>query len=222
MDMSKKIKDDIPETPAEEPAESLHGDAETVIDTADIAEDGSSPEETEEADLRDERIIAMEAIIEDLRDKQLRAAADAENTRRRAEREKADSLKFGASRLARDLLGVADSLNRALRTVSDETRAVSGDLVTGLELTERELMAAFRRHEILPIDPRGERFDPNLHEAMAQVPGTGQPAGTVVDVIEIGYQINGRLLRPARVAVASATPEKEEASKKPDSEADAD
>lgn len=204
--MSKKMNKDIPVKPTDDTA-SVTGEEIPSEEGMEALEEGSVYLEPEEVDLRDERIIALEAIIEDLRDKHLRASAEAENIRRRAEKEKTDALKFGASRLARDLLPVADNLRRALATIDDATRASSGDLVTGLELTERELLAAFRRHEIVAIDPVGEKFNPNMHEAMAQIPGTGKAEGTVVDVIETGFQINGRLLRPARVAIATGAPD---------------
>jgi len=213
--MMNKMKEDSPVDQTNTANDIPNPEIPDIADIEALADEllGQNAEEiadenTEEVDLRDERIIALEAIIEDLRDKHLRATAEAENIRKRADREKADALKFGAARLARDLLGVADSLQRALATVTDETRTASGDLIAGLEMTERELLAAFRRHEIVPIDPTGEKFDPNLHEAMAQIPGTGQPNGTVVDVIQPGFQINGRLLRPARVAIATGSTDK--------------
>ena len=150
---------------------------------------------------------ALKAEVADLKDKLLRAMAEVENIRRRAEKERGDAARYGAANLARDMLGVADNLRRAIETVAGETRDGALEetkaLIEGVEVTERALLAAFDRHKIQPIAPEiGARFDPNLHEAMFEVPGTGQPSGTVVQVVEQGYMIFDRLLRAARVGVA--------------------
>ncbi len=148
-----------------------------------------------------------EAVVEEMRERLLRALADAENTRRRAERDREDALKYAITRFARDILAVADNLRRALGSVDDAAKAEGGAaleaLLSGVEVTERELMNIFARHGIVQVDPQpGEKFDPNLHQAMAEVPGTGQPSGTVVQVTQTGFVIGDRLLRPAMVLVA--------------------
>ncbi len=147
-----------------------------------------------------------EEQIAELRDKLLRAMADAENTRRRAEKDKQEAAKFGMTKFARDLLSVADNLRRAIETIPQEERDNASDMVknviTGVEMTEKELLACFERYSIRRVDSKGEKFDPNRHQAVAEVPGTGQPNGTVVEVFQIGYVMEDRLLRPAMVTVA--------------------
>lgn len=144
-----------------------------------------------------------------LRDQTLRALADAENVRRRAERERDDTAKYAVANLARDVLSVADNLQRALQAVPPEARATNetlGALLDGVEATERELLQVFERRAIKRVDPLGERFDPNFHQAMFEVEHSGQPAGTVVQVLQAGYVLHDRLLRPALVGVAKADP----------------
>jgi len=150
---------------------------------------------------------SAEAVIEEMRDRLLRALADAENTRRRAERDKEDALKYSITRFARDMLAVSDNLGRALESVDDAAKAEGGAaldaLLSGVKVTERELINIFARHGITKLNPDpGTKFDPNLHQAMAEVPGTGQPNGSVVQVTQIGFAIGDRLLRPAMVLVA--------------------
>lgn len=145
----------------------------------------------------------------DLRDKLLRAIADGDNTRKRLEREKTDAARYASANFARDMLQVGDNLRRALETLSEEDRASMSDnvkaLLEGVEMTERAMLSTFERHGIRQIMPVvGDRFDANQHEAMFEVPGTGQPGGTIVQVLEAGYLIGDRLLRAARVGVAKA------------------
>lgn len=152
---------------------------------------------------------ALQAENADLKDKLLRAVAEAENVRRRAERDRQDAARYGAANFARDMVQVSDNLRRAVTTLNPEEReaapATVKALIEGVEMTERQLLATFERHGIKEITPApGDRFDANLHEAMFEVPGTGQPAGTVVHVVEAGYMIGERLLRAARVGVAKA------------------
>lgn len=141
-----------------------------------------------------------------LKDKLLRAMAEAQNMRRRAQREKDDAAKYAISTFARELLEVQDNLVRALESVSPQDMAAGGDhLVTmfdGVEMTQRMLQAAFERHKIEILDPVGEKFDPNFHQAVAEIPGTPHAGGTVVDVMQTGYLIGDRLLRPAMVTIA--------------------
>ncbi|HUA53101.1 MAG TPA: nucleotide exchange factor GrpE [Candidatus Sulfotelmatobacter sp.] len=153
-----------------------------------------------------QRLEALEADNAQLRDQLLRALADTENLRRRGEREREDTSKYAVATLARDILSVADNLRRALDALpadqapDDATR----NLLTGIEATERELLGIFERRGIKRIEPMGERFDPNFHQAMFEVANTGQPPGTVVQVLQPGYVIFDRLLRPALVGVAKA------------------
>ncbi|MDP2125555.1 MAG: nucleotide exchange factor GrpE [Parvibaculum sp.] len=154
-------------------------------------------------------VAALETEIAELKDRLLRVAAEMENTRKRAERDKADATRYAAANFARDMLQVADNLRRAIGTLKDDEREGADEsvkaMVEGVEMTERQLLSIFERHGIREITPQaGERFDPNLHEAMFEVPGSGHPAGTVVHVLEGGYMIGERLLRAARVGVAKA------------------
>ncbi len=153
--------------------------------------------------------LPLQDQLAQMKDRLLRAMAEAENVRRRSEREKADAQKFGITRLARDLLSVADNLRRAIDAVPNERREeldeIARNLITGVEMVERELLAVFERHGVTPLRPeRGSKFDPNLHQAMAEVPDPEAPPGTVVDVFQTGYVIGDRLLRPAMVTVARA------------------
>ena len=143
-------------------------------------------------------------------DRLLRALAENENTIRRARKEREDTAKYAVANLARDVLTVADNLRRALEAIPDELRDANGPatgFVDGVELTERELLATMERHSIKKIDPMGERFDHNFHEAMFEVPTADAEPGTVVQVLQVGYIIHDRLLRAAQVGIAKALPE---------------
>jgi molecular chaperone GrpE len=156
------------------------------------------------------RIAQLEKEVAHLRDQLLRALAEGENQRRRAQREREEAVKYAATGLARDLLTVSDNLRRALDAVpagAAESHELLQILQAGVELVERELLAAFEKHGIRKITPQGERFDPNFHQAMFEVPGTDHPSGTVVQVMQPGYALGDRLLRPALVGVAKAPPE---------------
>ena len=163
-----------------------------------------------EATLSPEAMIAAlnaEAVI--LKDQLLRAVAETENTRRRLTRERDETAKFAASNFARDILSVADNLRRAIEAIPAE--ALVGDeslksLYEGVAATERQLEAAFAKHNIRRIFPEGEKFDSNLHQAMFEVPGTDKPQGTIVQVLQAGYVMHDRLLRPAMVGVAKGEP----------------
>jgi molecular chaperone GrpE len=146
-----------------------------------------------------------EAELADTKDKLLRALAETENQRRRAQREREDASKYAAANFAKDMLDVADNLRRAL--ASTDVAALQDErakaLVEGVAATERALLSAFERHGIKRIEPQiGERFDANAHEAMFEVPNTGQPGGSIVQVVQPGYRMHDRLLRPAMVGVA--------------------
>jgi len=152
----------------------------------------------------EERIAALETELAEAQDRLLRALAETENTRRRAQRERADAEKYSIGRFAEGLLSVADNLRRALDSLpeseakDDRTRS----LLAGVAATERELLAAFERHNLKRIDPMGEKFDHNFHQAVFEAENTGRPAGTIVEVLQPGYVLHDRLLRPAMVGVA--------------------
>lgn len=144
---------------------------------------------------------------ESLKDQLLRTLAELENTRRRARKEVEDASKFAVAGFARDCLSVADNLARALGSVPPDVLKADerlNALHQGVEMTGRELSTVFERHGIKRVDPLGERFDPNFHQAMLEVPTADQPPGTVVQVLQAGYTIAGRILRPALVAVSKA------------------
>jgi molecular chaperone GrpE len=136
----------------------------------------------------------------------LRTLAEMENLRKRTSREVADARTYGITGFARDVLEIADNLQRALDAVPAEARAAADPglkaLIEGVELTERSLLNALEKHGVRKLDPVGERFDPNFHQAMFEVPDASVPAGTVVQVVQAGYMISERVLRPALVAVS--------------------
>ena len=152
-----------------------------------------------------EKLIAENAAM---KDQLLRALAEAENTRRRVQRDREDFAKSSAAPLAKDILPVADNLARALAAVPKEALAndeALKNLVEGIAATERQLQSALERHNIKRIDPEGEKFDSHRHQAMFEVPGTDKPGGTVVQVLQAGYILHDRLLRPALVGIAKGS-----------------
>ena len=151
-------------------------------------------------------IDALRAEADLQKDRALRALAEVENVRKRLERERDEARTYSVTRFARDLLTVADNLSRALAALPDETRADEAlkAVFDGVEATERELKAALARHGVTPIEATGQRFDPHLHQAIAEVPAKGAEPGTVVNVVQPGYTIGERLLRPAMVTIAKA------------------
>ena len=155
---------------------------------------------------------ALEAERDELKDRLLRALAETENVRRRAERDRKDAETYGGTRLARDLLAVHDNLDRALGHADDATRETAKSFIEGVELTQRELLNAFAKHKIEKVSPAvGEKFDPNRHQAMFEAPVPGATPGAVIEVMQAGFTISDRLLRPALVGVARAAPAKDEA-----------
>lgn len=147
--------------------------------------------------------LAKEAA--EARDRMLRTLAEMENLRRRTEKQVADERVYGISSFARDILGVADNMRRALEAVTPELRASADTgvkaLIEGVELTERELLKVLEKHGVKKLEPLGAKFDPNLHQAMYEVPDPSVPPGTVAQVVQAGYTIGDRVLRPALVAV---------------------
>jgi molecular chaperone GrpE len=156
-----------------------------------------------EADLA-AHIASLEAEIARLKDEKLRALAEAENIRRRVLREKEDMGKFAIQAFAKDLLPVADNLRRAIGHVSAQgaQQEEVKTLLTGVEMTEKELLGVFTRHGVVEVAALESIFDPNLHQAMIEIEQTGKAPGTIVQLFQAGYSLNGRLLRPALVGVA--------------------
>ena len=150
---------------------------------------------------------ALRGEVAELKDRLLRALADVENIRKRSERDRRDAEIYGATRLARDLLSVHDNFDRALGNVTDGVRAAAPGLIEGIELTQRELLSAFEKNRIVKVTPEaGERFDPKLHQAMFEAPVPGTRAGDIIQVMNVGFTIGDRLLRPAQVGVSSGGP----------------
>lgn len=165
-------------------------------DELDVFGEADSLEADEIAQLRAER--------DDLKDKFMRSLADAENTRKRAERDRREAENYGGSKLARDMLPVYDNLERALQMATEDGKEGDKALLEGVELTMRELINVFKKHGIEPIVPEiGEKFDPQLHQAMFEAPLPGTKAGDIIQVSATGFMIHDRLLRPAQVGVSS-------------------
>lgn len=177
----------------------------TVEPTEATAETANGAPNGADAGSPEDRVAKLEAEVASLKDQLLRAMAETENTRRRAQRDREDASKFAVSSFAKELVSVADNLRRALDAVPAEGREqdeMLKGLAVGVEATERQLFAAFERAGIKKLDPAGEPFDPNFHQVMFEIENTGKPAGTVVQVLQPGYTIHGRLLREAMVGVA--------------------
>lgn len=181
-----------------------------MADEPKHAENTVAPEEASspapEAANENDPVAILEARVADLRDRFLRAVAEGDNIRKRAERDLADARAYGITAFARDVLTVADNLARTIEHVSAEARASADPslkaLLDGVELTERDLQMILQKNGVKPISPMGEKFDPNFHQAMFEVPDSGRPHGTVVQVVQPGYAIGDRVLRPAMVGVA--------------------
>jgi len=192
------------------PGASLSGDASSPEPANDVgAQTALSSEAMSEAgpiEAKPDPVAALEAEKTDLKEKLLRALADLENMRRRTEREVADARSYAVTNFARDMLTVADNIRRALESLPPGAReAADGGLtglIDGIELTERDLLKSLERHGVKRLDPVGQKFDPNFHQAMFEVPNPDMPSGTVVQVVQSGYAIGGRVLRPALVGVA--------------------
>jgi len=147
----------------------------------------------------------LQAEVDKLKDQLLRTMAELENYRKRAEREREEMAKFAITGFSRDLLTVPDNLRRAIESVPvdhEKPEELLKTLLEGVEITEKELLTAFKKHGIEKIEPLGQPFDHHLHQAMFEIEDSDQPAGTVVHVLQPGYSLNGRLLRPAMVGVS--------------------
>lgn len=182
--------DDIDDMEAEEL------EAELEDELIDITGNVDKKPVDEMAELRAER--------DELRNRFMRALADAENARKRSDRDRKEAENYGGSKLARDLLPVYDNMKRAVNAADDEQRAVSAALIEGVELTMRELINVFAKHGIVPISPQvGDRFDPQMHQAMFEAPLPDTKAGDIIQVAAEGFMLHDRLLRPAQVGVSS-------------------
>jgi molecular chaperone GrpE len=178
-----------------------NNDAPAASGDADAAANNNFAEAAPSAE---ERVAALEAELAEHKDRLLRALAETENTRRRAQREREDAAKYAVSGFARDLLPAADNLRRALDSLPETKAAddLTRNLLAGVAATERELLSVFERHGIRRIDPKGERFDHNFHEAIYEAERADEQPGTIVEVLQPGYVLHDRLLRPAMVGVA--------------------
>jgi molecular chaperone GrpE len=179
----------------------------THMDQGSAAEPAPT-ETTTETELAG-RLATAEEEIARLKDERLRALAEVENIRRRAARDREEAAQYAISRFARDLLAVADNLRRALQSVPAASPATDPQLtalVEGVEMTERELLSVLDRHGVKPVPALGEVFNPHVHEAMFELPDETVPHGTVVQVMQQGYAIHDRTLRPARVGLARGGP----------------
>jgi molecular chaperone GrpE len=173
-------------------------------DFAASAEFEGEEAQESEADRVANLIASLQAEVAAAKDQTLRALADAENTRRRAIKDREDAGKYAISAFARDLLDFSDNFQRALNAIPDESRADESvaPIMQGIEAMEKDFLNTIEKHGIQKISPMGEMFNPNFHEAMFEAVGTGQPAGMIIQVIEPGYILKERLLRPARVGIA--------------------
>ncbi len=187
----------------QEDAKQEKPEEELVDQIAEEAEDKAAAEEVTP-------LSVAEAEINDLRDKLLRAVAETENVRRRSDKEKADAANYAVTNFARDMLSIGDNLHRALQALPDDADLPDSvkNLIEGVKMTDRELHNVFERHGINKIDPHGEPFDHNHHQAMFETETADHPNGTVLQVMQIGYKIKDRLLRPAMVGVSKGGPAK--------------
>ncbi len=152
------------------------------------------------------QISELQQQMAAVKDQGLRALAEADNTRKRALKDREDATKYAIANFARDLLDYTDNFNRAIASVPDELKDSGNDhitsLVTGLEAMQRQLLQTLEKNGVKKLEPRDEPFNPHFHEVMFEVPGTGKPAGTIIQLVDAGYILHDRLLRPARVGVA--------------------
>ena len=174
------------------------------IEKAEIEELGDELIDIDDEAAELDEIEALKVERDDFRDRFMRALADAENSRKRADKDRREAENYGGSKLARDLLPIYDNLKRAIEAVGDEQKEAAGAFIEGVELTLRELLKVFRSHGIEPISPEvGDKFDPQLHQAMFEAPVPGTKAGDIIQVSAEGFMLHDRLLRPSQVGVSS-------------------
>src|SRR2546423_11473863 len=172
--------------------------------------EAEAPETAAPGEAAPDPVAALTKETAELKDRLLRTLADMENLRRRTDREVADARTYGVTNFARDILAVADNMERALKALDDEIRAKADAgvkaLLDGVELTERELIKVMEKHGVKKIEPQGQKFDPNLHQAMLEIPDASVPAGTVVQIMQPGQTISNAVLRPALVGISKGGP----------------
>jgi len=174
------------------------------LDDIDVAADEEYADEMAEIDDEALELDQLRAERDELKDRFMRALADAENARKRSDKDRREAENYGGSKLARDMLPVYDNMKRALESATDEQREVSAALLEGVELTMRELLNVFKKHGIERISPEvGDPFDPQHHQAMFEAPVPGTKAGDIIQVSAEGFMLHDRLLRPAQVGVSS-------------------
>ena len=184
-------------------------EAKAEVEDDQVADEGADP------------VAAMQAENDELKDQVLRLAAEMENLRRRTARDVADARAYSVANFARDMLQVSDNLNRALQAIPDGAREKDtglNALAEGVEMTERAMMAALERNGVKKIEPEGQKFDPNFHQAMFEIPNTDVPNNTVQQVVQAGYVIGDRVLRPAMVGVSKGGPKETAAKTEPQNE----
>ncbi len=189
--------------------------AENEVEAAAADFDGAAEEKAAEVAAEPDPLDVLKAENSELRDRFLRLAAEMDNLRRRTERDVKDAKSYAVSGFARDMLAVSDNLRRALDAVPADQRAGADATLTtlleGVEMTERAMLSALERHGVKKIDAEGEKFDPNFHQAMFEIPNTAVPNNTVVQVVQAGFTIGDRVLRPAMVGVSKGGPKAEAA-----------
>lgn len=174
------------------------------LDDIDDAEAEAYADEMAEIDDEALEMDQLRAERDQLKDRFMRALADAENARKRSDKDRREAENYGGSKLARDMLPVYDNMKRALEAVTEEQRTISGPLLEGIELTMRELLNVFKKHGMEVIAPQvGDRFDPQHHQAMFEAPVPGTRTGDIIQVAAEGFMLHDRLLRPAQVGVSS-------------------
>ena len=181
-------------------------EAKAEVEDDQVADEGADP------------VAAMQAENDELKDQVLRLAAEMENLRRRTARDVADARAYSVANFARDMLQVSDNLNRALQAIPEGAREKDtglNALAEGVEMTERAMMAALERNGVKKIEPEGQKFDPNFHQAMFEIPNTDVPNNTVQQVVQAGYVIGDRVLRPAMVGVSKGGPKEATAKTEP-------
>lgn len=197
------MTDETKKNGPDEAAIELSAEAEAVIADAAEAEAQSAEQEPDPIEL-------LKAENADLRDRFLRLAAEMDNLRRRTERDVKDAKSYAIAGFARDMLGVSDNLRRALDAIPAEAKEAGEAglmaLIEGVEMTERSMLAAMERHGVKKLEPEGQKFDPNFHQAMFEIPNTDVPNNTVLQVVQAGYVIGERMLRPAMVGVSKGGP----------------
>lgn len=213
--MAKKPEiEDVDGLPSHDELDALQAQIDQAAKQAEKRAEKAAPKEEadevepelSELDIANARAEALETELATLKDQALRALADAENTKKRAEREVKAASMYGIERFAADMLSVSDNLSRALSVIDEKARETLGDnaknLVEGIELTEKELIAVFARHGIKAVQGKGSKFDPNVHQAVAQIPST-ETKGDIAEVMQTGFTLGDRTLRAAMVAVSS-------------------